>query len=274
MSIEISSADDFPVYRRRPGRRPRVGTQTCSVPGCGRSEPEHNIIRDCCRKHYVRLLKYGDPERKLSLKMTPEKFDVKYGAGAFQQLRNMMAQPCFTLEDMSRRFGVTGERVRQWRVSLLGIRSGWERQKACALTRRLRAFKFPASLLYVWRRARRHGLEVRPVETTAGIYKRAFHRHSLIIDGVECRLKYGDSVWRVSQRVYTHFGRFIGPYPIWLLVRKGLSGKMEAFVLPAKDLKIANAYVPLELEHEHNYRLPSVDWAAHREEWHLIKKEE
>jgi len=60
-------------------------------------------------------------------------FEARYGDGSFEQLLQMLAQPCRSFAQIAIRFGVTRERVRQWHSQWLpDAPTGLERRRICA----------------------------------------------------------------------------------------------------------------------------------------------
>ena len=60
-------------------------------------------------------------------------FEDRYGSGAHERLLRLLAQPCFSFAQIAAEFGVTRERVRQWRRQWLpDSPPGRQRRRMCA----------------------------------------------------------------------------------------------------------------------------------------------
>ena len=64
-------------------------------------------------------------------------FDDRYGIGAYARLLDHLARPCISFADIAAEFGVSRERVRQWRQQWAPeAATGLERRRQCLATRR------------------------------------------------------------------------------------------------------------------------------------------
>ena len=60
-------------------------------------------------------------------------FEARYGDGSFDQLLELLGQPCISFAQIASRFGVSRERVRQWHLQWLpDAPTGRQRRRLCA----------------------------------------------------------------------------------------------------------------------------------------------
>jgi hypothetical protein len=102
-------------------------------------------------------------------------FEDRYGLGAFDRLRALLAQPCVTFAEIAEQFGVTRERVRQWHLELMPeAPRGHARKRLCSILRQKRALLSDPLFRSFYRHARGHlgSSRFRPVAGREGFRKR------------------------------------------------------------------------------------------------------
>jgi hypothetical protein len=84
-------------------------------------------------------------------------FDDRYGRDAHARLLERLARPCVSFVDIASEFGVSRERVRQWRALWAPqAPTGLERRRRCLATRRRRQLLAHPSFRSFYEEVRRH----------------------------------------------------------------------------------------------------------------------
>jgi len=84
-------------------------------------------------------------------------FDDRYGRDAHARLLERLARPCVSFADIASEFGVSRERVRQWRALWAPqAPTGLERRRRCLATRRRRQLLAHPSFRSFYEEVRRH----------------------------------------------------------------------------------------------------------------------
>ena len=84
-------------------------------------------------------------------------FDDRYGRDAHARLQERLARPCVSFADIAAEFGVSRERVRQWRLQWAPqAPTGLERRRQCLATRRRRQLLAHPSFRSFYQEVRRH----------------------------------------------------------------------------------------------------------------------
>ena len=84
-------------------------------------------------------------------------FEDRHGPGSFEQLRTLLGQPCVTFAEISVRFGVTRECVRQWHLLVMpDAPRGHARQRQCTVLRRRKRLLEDPLFRTFFRHARQH----------------------------------------------------------------------------------------------------------------------
>ena len=84
-------------------------------------------------------------------------FDDRYGRDAHARLLEHLARPCVSFADIAAEFGVSRERVRQWRLQWAPqAPTGLERRRQCLATRRRRQLLAHPSFRSFYQEVRRH----------------------------------------------------------------------------------------------------------------------
>lgn len=276
-----------PLVIKRARRKQEDGTpEICLIDGCGKNVAS----RRYCSKHYVRFRKHGDPlivkRRGRHAAIVQEErdrlqrlsFEKLHGPGSVEKLKEMLKRPCNTLEEIGHEFGISSERIRQLYERLFpdDDRPKHYRRKVCTVTRPRLPYSghFPASTLFVWRAARKHGLTVKSVNHKSGTY--AF-RNRLLIGERRCKIAHTDKlhVPNVGSPGYTHFHS-----PLWdwleffIAVRTALDGSTEIFILPREIVKSHDIFIPFSRSTYHGGHTYKTDWLSYRDRWDLIGEED
>jgi hypothetical protein len=102
-------------------------------------------------------------------------FEDRYGTGALDRLRALLAQPCVTFAEIAEQFSVTRERVRQWHLELMpDAPRGHARKRLCAILRQKKELLRDPLFRSFYRHAREHlgSSRLRPVANREGFRKR------------------------------------------------------------------------------------------------------
>lgn len=102
-------------------------------------------------------------------------FDDRYGRDAHARLLAQLAKPCVSFADIATAFGVSRERVRQWRLQWApDAPTGLERRRQCLATRRRRELLEHASFRSFYQEVRRQvsARRLRLVSAQSGYRKR------------------------------------------------------------------------------------------------------
>jgi hypothetical protein len=102
-------------------------------------------------------------------------FDERYGADAHARLLERLAHPCVSFAAIAAEFGVTRERVRQWRLQWAPeAPTGLERRRRCLATRRRRQLLQHPSFRSFYQEVRRQlpANRLRLVSSQSGFRKR------------------------------------------------------------------------------------------------------
>lgn len=84
-------------------------------------------------------------------------FEDRHGHGSFEQLKELLGQPCITFAEIATRFGVTRECVRQWHLLVMpDAPRGHARQRQCTILRRRKRLLEDRLFRAFFRHARHH----------------------------------------------------------------------------------------------------------------------
>lgn len=277
------------------GRR-RINIGPCSEGGCERPARHRGL----CGAHYQRQLRgLSDGEvgwwsgslRRIDRAGQWEAwFDRKYGVGMSAQLLSMLKTNCVRYAEIGEKFGVTRERVRQWR-NLIAKWYGLPtergvRPRLCSIERA--ASRQPPELLdRILRALRSRGLDAKPYiyRGSGGRGWRANARQ-VSVNGRLCHVLQASVVSRLGglrTTGYYHFRfrRHFASREFILCFGWDVPLKTaEAYVLPTAVLAQVyrdkqSFYIPVSYEnYGYNNHYSRIHWQDYREAWHLISGDE
>ncbi len=182
---------------------------------------------------------------------------------------------CMSHSDISRKFGVTRERVRQLALQLLS-QTGREKQSICTIRRATpRNGKFPDELLKVWNRARNYGFTV---EKIVSIWWHGMAMgNQLLINGHHCLIH---AAKRSSQtrgnQFYFRFSirpKTLNPEGFTIAVAY-LDQREEMYVIPNRLLRnVSCVYIPTRgrySTYKNTKKRVNVNWFDYLNRWELL----
>jgi len=240
-------------------------------------------------KLYQRLRQHGTTE-KVRKKMEPHTLDFykhnierKYGVGSYQRLVDLLNNNCNSYGSIGKEFGVSRERIRQWRNRFL-LEQGWERNghrriTYCAISKKANGPHHPR-LQFIIEKLAEIGLVGKPVIARSG--KTLRKRFNIIsVNGYRCKIyhipnphDFGNgqlyyeffrtkSMRGVREKDYD-FGIFICGEHIFIAPWKLLKSEF-----PNKSI-----YIPQSFENfGYKNHYPKIDWRQYRDAWHLLRRE-
>lgn len=211
-------------------------------------------------------------------------FKEKYGEEQFDFLTESLFDQCQTLEAVGQHFGVSRERVRQWR----NIIRKWKpelvsqrtQRKYCNILARPnlwvqaeKKFILSPAMAYCKQKAEAEGLKVE-FKRYGKIYR--FSKSVLVIENKLCRISFNQNIWNCNRRLtrfyfHCHVSRQKCDYQIVCLLHNSIwiTFIFPREVLPAKQM----IYIPVDLDRPtHRGPKPAIDWKLYREAWHLLRR--
>lgn len=240
----------------------------------------------------VEIVQGGDTISIPVNRKSHQHFENKYGAyGGMQRFFSLLAEECNSFQDIAGRYQMTGGRVSQYYdqylAPALGAKNGRERQRVCTIAR-LHIERFPDYMLAVWRRARRHGLAVSPVnfvsQKTSDVWTL---RKTLWLNDSLCRVHVvsSDTVTARRTGLVEVFIRTSGmrqeKYAFHICVIRFFErhhSEWVYYVIPSGAIPQAESsrlYLPVSAPAERMLKreapwLVKYDWPQYRDAWHLI----
>lgn len=219
-----------------------------------------------------------------------QRFENKYGVcGGMQRFFCLLAEECHSFQDIADRYQMSGERVRQYYnrylAPVLGAKNGRERRRICTLAR-VHTERFQDYLLAVWRRARRYGMAVSPVNSVSQKYTSVSTlREALWLNDSLCRVHTasgdGVSACRTGLAYFSinPSGMMQEKYTFRICVIRFSERRQSEwlyYVIPGDAIpKSLALYLPLLSPAERALKrgvswLVKYDWSQYRDAWHLI----
>lgn len=218
-----------------------------------------------------------------------QRFENKYGThGGMQRFFSLLAEECNSFQDVADYYQMTTERVRQYydlyMASVLETKTGRERQRVCTLAR-IHIERFPDHLLAVWRRARRHGLSVSPVNSVSQktpIVRTL--RGALWLNNFLCRVHVVSSDAVITCRIglvtvkIRASGMMQERYAFHICVIRFLERRQSGwlyYVIPSAAIPQAGCFylpvsAPAERMLKREVTWAKYDWSQYLDAWHLI----
>ena len=214
----------------------------------------------------------------------PSWFKKKYGEEQFDFLTESLFDQCQTLEAVGQHFGVSHERVRQWRNIIRKwkpelVSQGTQRKYCNILARpnlwmeAEKKFILSPAVAYCKKRAEEEGLKVELKRREK--YSYLFNKSALVIEGKLCRISFNRIIWHTSecsQRLYFHCqnSRRKCDYKIICCLYNSI---WTNFIFPREVLRTRRMiYIPVDLDRPSRAGpKPAIDWKLYREAWDLLR---
>ena len=260
-------------------------------PSCAAIGRDFGVTAAAVYEWIGRLRRYGVPiQRRKTVKDIAsmdraelmstwgEVFNRKYGPDALDRLVRMLDKNCMTMADIGKEFGVTRERVRQWRVRLARFKPGWSlashhRRKMCTW-QRATAKPFPGKLASIAEAIRERGMTPKLYIYRSGLYLKVSGR-AIVINGMRCHPARSRRAWdfNKSRTQYWHFtARYRSPELTHLFI---CGDPIEAiYVVPDAIIKPfgESIFIPTGDRTARNISKNRFDWEQYREAWHLLER--
>lgn len=235
-------------------------------------------------RNHGSIRKTNNIDRPWPMKAYKANFDKLHGEGSLNKLVELLSAPCNTYKDIGKVFGVSRERVRQWRVRFAKEfnwdQTGYQRRNVCTIQHVIqRAIDAPnSSISQVFMdKLEAVGLTGKPVISITN-HKRS---NTLSVNGYRCKLNLRKTAVRISAAYrYLYYNFYtngnLGDMDMYNFQLFGC-GDNDVYVIPTNLICFhypkGRIYIPTSLDnYGWNNIFPKIDWRKYKNAWHLLNK--
>lgn len=239
------------------------------------------------KRRYQLLKRYGSIEEreKRSFKLSSDDlkltFEQKRGEGSFNKLVELLSLSCNTYESIGKSFGVSRERVRQWRVQWADEygwnESGFKRRNHCTIQRGIqRAIDKPnISHQFFIDKLKSEGLEWKVSITQGQIFTK--RSNVLFVNGYRCKLSLRKTVVMIDVNLYYNFYTSKSPLNLDKFDYQLFGCGDDVYIVPAKLICFhyqgGHINIPKSFDnYGYNNHFPRIDWRHYKNAWWLLSK--